>query len=317
MEWNRGLLLSIFDIFWEINKAYVNFHTPNVSQQNRICYIVSDANPVVAGAYIAIGSATMEFENFQPEKTDVFDIPTVPKAYIEKYGLQSFFHSTRAEAIGLYKYIFRKRLILSKIAKSIDTFVILGDNLALITNLQNRRAANGPASFDVQNIIDILDSFKTPFVFRWLRRSKPPIVLADQLGRVKAFRPNMHGQMSIEKFFEIKMFIPKIFEDIYCIPSHLPAKILNPLRNGPMVPAIFFPLSVTTDVFNLICECFSNMKLRVLVGVPYFNRRLIHKKLSIMKALTFKNINTDFFEGNCVTKKSRKNMPFIVAFIKV
>ena len=91
MDWNRGLLSSIFDIFWEINDAYVSFHTPNISKQSRICYIVSDANPVVAGAYIAIGAVSMEFEHFTPQKTDVFEIPTIPRAYIEKYSLQVFF----------------------------------------------------------------------------------------------------------------------------------------------------------------------------------------------------------------------------------
>ena len=316
IEWNIKLLDCIFEIFWEVNKAYNEFNTPNIQAQNNICYIVSDANPTVAGAYLALGSTTLEFEKIKPIDPQRIFLPTIPKSYVQKYGLESFFHSTRAEALGLYKYLSQKRHTLARIAKNIDSFVILGDNLALINNLQNRKARCDPAFFDQENIIKIMKTFKVPFHFRWLRRSREPIKIADQLGRIEFFKPTDSAFKSIISFFGSEVYIPKIFEDISAIPVRLPERILNPLRSSEKIPAIFFSPNVDRENFLLVCECLNHAKLRVLIGTPFFNRQLVRTHVLMQRALRFNKVTSEYFVGSGIGESPRRNFPYVVGFFK-
>ena len=206
--------------------------------------------------------------------------------------------------------------ILKRIAKKVDMFVILGDNLALIQKLQKNQMDGSIVAYDVNKICELLSGLGTPICFRWLRRSRKPIALADSFGRKVSLYPKPAVIFSIEKFFNISIFTPKIFCDVYNIPIRLPDKLLAPIRSEQRVPFIAFPFNVTTDVFQIVIEAFANAKLQVLVGVPYFNRRAIHAKLLIQKALSIPKITTLDFIGDEISDKPRRNFPYIIAFSK-
>ena len=316
IEWNRQILITIFKVLCKVHEAYSLFPSPNFSKSQKICYLVSDANPLVAGAYMAIGAATMEFEDIEPLNIESFSIANIPKSYIQKFELESVLHSTKSEAFGLLSYINMKFPILKRIAKKVDMFVVLGDNLALIQKLQKNQMDGSIVAYDVNKICELLGSLGTPICFRWLRRSRKPIALADSFGRKVSLYPKPAVIFSIEKFFDISIYTPKIFCDVYNIPIRLPDKLLAPVRSEQRVPFIAFPFNVTTDVFQIVIEAFVNAKLQVLVGVPYFNRRAIHAKLLIQKALSIPKITTLDFIGDEISERPRRNFPYIVAFSK-
>ena len=161
-----------------------------------------------------------------------------------------------------------------------------------------------------------MKSFKVPFYFRWLRRSRKPIMIADQLGRVDFFRPSHNTFKSIGDFFENDVYIPKIFVDISAIPARLPDRMLRPLRSSQRIPAIFFPPCIDSETFLLVCECLNQAKLRILIGTPLFNRQLVFSHLMTGKTLKFNKITSDHFTGLGVKESSRRNFPYIVGFLK-
>ena len=316
VDWNRQILITIFKVLCKVQEAYSLFPSPNFSRSQKICYLVSDSNPLVAGAYMAIGAATMEFEDIRPANIESFSIANIPKSYIQKFELETVLHSTKSEAFGLLSYINMKLPILKRVAKTVDMFVVLGDNLALISKLQKNQMDGTIVAYDVNKICENLSSLGTPFCFRWLRRSRKPIALADSLGRRIPLYPKPNIIFSIEKFFETSIYTPKIFTDVYNIPIRLPDKLLKPIRNEQRIPFISFPFNTTTDVFQIVVEAFAMAKLRVLIGVPYFNRRAIHAKLLIQRALSIPKITSLDFEGDEISNRPRRNFPYIVAFLK-
>jgi len=317
IDWNLGLLNCIFDTFWKINNKFMVFNEPNISIMKDICFIVCDANPHIAGAYLAIGPATIEFETFCPQHEESFPIPSIPKSYIQKYNLESFFHSTRSEAMGLYMYLQKKLPKLQEISNRIDSFIVLGDNLALISNLQSGKTSSDSASFIHTKILNTLKSLGKPYTFRWLRRSRSPIVHADSLGRIIHFAPNNHAIATIQKFFQIKIFIPKIFQDPWSIPLRFPNHVIDPIRNSSKVPAIFLPLAIDPDTFRLIMQALAFIKTRIIIGTPYFNRTLIKQHLLMEKSLLFPKITTEFFIGDSVSTTPKRNFHFVVAFFNL
>ena len=316
IDWNRQLLQIIFTTLWDINKHYKQFNEINISHSNKIAYIVSDANPMVAGAYIAIGRKTLSFEKIKPIMEDTLELPALPKAFIQKHKLQSFFHSTRKECEGLSKYIRKHRNEIHKHIMRVDKIIVLGDNLALITNLQKKQAAHCDASFEYNRLFKLLKSFNKPYEFRWLRRSYKPIEIADALGRVPLFTIKQHVIQSAENFFECKIFIPHIFQDTRLIPFKLPYRVLLPILKSPKIPLIVFPPDTTKQTFALVMECLDAHNLRILIATPFFNRQLIRTHLDLDSFLTIKRITSQDFSGPNITLSPRRNLPFYIAFKK-
>ena len=316
IDWNRQILRTILNTLWEINKAFFAFNTPNLSRSHRICYIVADANPLIAGAYIALGSNTMEFEHITPLATQKLHITSIPKAYIQKYNLETILHSTRAEAFGLLAYIKAKYNTLQQLSSQVDTFVVLGDNLALTHKLQKNNMGQNLIDYDINHICKLLKSLGKPYTFRWLRRSTRPIVIADSLGRITPFYPKPNIICSINQFFRTEIYTPKVFEDIYNIPAKLPEHTLAPLRRDKRTPFICFPPSTTTDTFDIVCSALLSTQLRVLIGVPFFNRCLLHSRLQLEPALLIPKITSIDFQGDNLSTKPRRNFPFCLAYLK-
>ena len=107
---------------------------------------------------MAIGAATMEFEDIRPANIESFSIANIPKSYIQKFELETVLHSTKSEAFGLLSYINMKLPILKRVAKTVDMFVVLGDNLALISKLQKNQMDGTIVAYDVNKICENLSS---------------------------------------------------------------------------------------------------------------------------------------------------------------
>jgi len=184
VEWNRKLLEATFNTLWEVDRAFSLFNKPNFNCNNNVAYIVCDANPMVAGAYITLGAATMEFEKIEPSNELCIHLKKIPKSYIQRFGIENLIHSTHAEASGLLKYIKLKYDVLQRLTKRVDAFVILGDNLALIHKLQQQKSGGNILDYEISSILKVFERFNIPTSYRWLRRSKRPIHLADSIGRI-------------------------------------------------------------------------------------------------------------------------------------
>ena len=314
VEWNRKLLEASFNALWEVDRAFSLFNKPNFNCNNNIAYIVCDANPMVAGAYITVGAATMEFEKIEPSNELCIPLKKIPKSYIQKFEIETLVHSTFAEASGLLKYIKLKFDVLQRLSKRVDAFVVLGDNLALIHKLQQQKSGGNILDYEINGILKIFERFNITTSYRWLRRSKKPIHLADSIGRIVCLSLNDRAIEAVENFFNVCVYTPKIFSDVFNIPLRLPSQLLTPLRNSRRVPLVCFPLEVDEEVFKIVTDCLRTAKLRVLIATPYFSRKLIHSRLLVTDAVSFPKIDKQYFAG--VPTKPRRNFPFLVAFLK-
>ena len=237
------------------------------------------------------------------------------ECYIKTYGLHSIFHSTKAEVVGLLKYLEKHIEYIVQHEQDCMEILVYGDNLGAITLLNNGMSKDVHMHLLIQKIYNLLKRTQKPFSFAWLRRSTPRIELADQLGRISEFSLTQITKNLITQTFNIKFFIPDIFRDISNLPIRLPSHLFNSLKVSNKIPLVLVPFPMKNGAAMKALDLIERIGIPVLFGFPKFSIRFFHRICSDKKILTLPEITPRYFKFSPKTRLPNKNFPYIFVLL--
>lgn len=194
-------------------------------------------------------------------------------------------------------------------------FIILLDNLGLVHSLHSGQTTCKASQNLIFQILELLQSLKSPFHIDWLRRSNPHISFADSLQRTALFDINPSLRSKLECFFKTKFFIPEIFLKLESIPLILPQHLIRTLDSPDEVPLLVLPPNIPKITLDNIILCFRNQPHPIIIGMPKFRWRLIHKYI-LEPNFKIDKIDSRNFQGSLVSDKHRKNFPYFFGFLR-
>ena len=304
----------LIDLYLEVIDQFYLISSPNLLKGPDTLYIVVDSNPQQGGGfafYQKKHSPFMPREHFT--LTDV-PISNLPPSFATDYGLESILHSTRAEALGLFRFIKQNYPWLCRWARVATHITIFLDNLGLVQSLSKKSARQMLTKQLHKRIFILLSGLKLPVQFQWLRRSTPPIELADHLGRVsQPFRLTRHTLTRVRSHFDTEVYIPEVFRDVHHLSFFLPPDHWP--EDTQRTPLLVIPFDCHLTHLRVLLSLVANTPRRILVGFPKLRSSLVHEYFDGANLLSFKDITNQFFIHTKIGPKKKVNFPYLFGFI--
>ena len=295
----KPLLDTFLDILLLSTKSYFISKQPRTTRPGPVLRIVSDANPSVSAGFMVINKTNFALVDINSLYPDTFKMSSVSPTFVKKFKLEKILNSYFFETLGILKYIEKKLPLLTKLCKSqsISEIKIYCDNLGLIQNLQAARATTASRQQQLRHLHNLLESLDTPFSFHWLRRSTPPIDLADNMGRPQNLIPEI-GPNVLERIFNKwgKFHTPDKFQNPYQVPHILPPGFLTHKTNS----TVLFPLPIDIPVQHIqsmFSMCFYS-KTPIILGFPLRRRQWLKLFFEESSYIRVKKITTVSFPSS-------------------
>ena len=304
----------LIDLYLEVLDQFYLISTQNLIRGTDTLYIVVDSNPQRGGGFAFHKAQNLTFMPDKHIRLSQVPISKLPPSFAKDYGLESILHSTRAEAMGLFFFIKKNFPWLYGRARLASNITIFLDNLGLVQSLSKKSAKQPLTKRLHEKIFVLLRALKVPFQFQWLRRSTPPIELADHLGRTfTSFRLCKHTRKRVRLHFNTDIYIPEIFRDIYQLSFFLPREQWP--ADTRQTPLLLIPFDCHLTHLRVLLSLAANIPRKILVGFPKLRSSLINEFFEGADLLVIKDIDDRFFLHEKIGPKKKVNFPYLFGFI--